>query len=210
MLKATAVFSNLSAPTIIIGTASTTISGTLATAGGLVPPGVVTITLNGVSQSATIAADGSFSSVFATGALAPVVAGYPITFTYAGSANFNPASGASTLIVTYNAVGVAVGNSSVHAGATIPFKVQLFNAQNVNLSASTTVITAYGVRSVTDPTWLPADTSGNGGSTFRFQTANGGQYQFNLKTTGLATGNYLFGYTVAGDPVIHTIPFSIN
>src|SRR4051794_7145588 len=52
--KADPVFSNLSAPSIIIGTATTTISGKISL-GSLIPTGSVSITLNGVTQTATIA-----------------------------------------------------------------------------------------------------------------------------------------------------------
>ena len=69
--KATPVFSNLTSPTVIIGTASKTLTGKL-TAGALVPTGTVAITLNGVTQNATIAADGSFSASFNTSALTPL------------------------------------------------------------------------------------------------------------------------------------------
>ena len=33
---------------------------------------------------------------------------------------------------------------------------------------------------------------------------------FNLKTTGLATGTYLLGFTAGSDPIVHTAPFQIK
>jgi hypothetical protein len=65
---------------------------------GLAPSGSVTITINGVSQSATIdSTTGAFSVTFDTSALQ--VGTYTISFTYAGDSNFTSATGSSTLKV---------------------------------------------------------------------------------------------------------------
>ena len=209
VLKATPVFSNLSAPTIIVATATTTISGTL-TAGALVPPGSVSITINGVTQTAAIQADGSFSSTFNTGSLA--VGGYTISFSYAGSANFNSATATSTLKVIYNLTGGALPSGSGPTNSTIPFRVQIFNATGTNLSTPTITLSAYGIRLVSSSTWLPAQTTGNGDLEFDFQNAQSGSYKFNLKTTGVAPGNYVLGITIQGEPagVIHEVPFTVT
>jgi RHS repeat-associated protein len=100
--QASPVFSNLGAPTITFGTASTTIFGQLnANAGGqLVPAGeMVQVTLNGVTQGAMLAGSDSFATTFATGTLGVAGSPYTISFAYAGDANFNTASAASTLTV---------------------------------------------------------------------------------------------------------------
>lgn len=98
--KATPSFSNLSSPIILVGTGNTPISGHIA-AGTVIPVGeTVNVTLNGISQSATIDALGNFSVGFPTG---PLVAGtYPVTFGFAGNTNkFNAATaGSSVLTVT--------------------------------------------------------------------------------------------------------------
>ncbi|HKO58750.1 MAG TPA: Ig-like domain-containing protein, partial [Thermoanaerobaculia bacterium] len=207
--KATPVFTNLSAPTIIVATASTTISGKL-TAGSLVPPGSVSITINGVSQTAAIQADGTFSSTFNTGSLA--VGGYTISFSYAGSANFNAASATSTLSVIYNLTGGALPSGSGPTNSTVPFRVQLFSATGVNLSTPSLTLTAYGIRLVSSSTWQAAQTTGNGDLEFDFQNAQSGAYKFNLKTTGVAPGSYVLGITVQGEPagVIHEVPFTVT
>ena len=77
-------FSHLAGPTIVYGTATTTLSGTIL-AGSTAPPGSVAVTLDGVTQSAAIGSDGSFSSVFDTTGLR--VAKSPFTITYAYAAN---------------------------------------------------------------------------------------------------------------------------
>ncbi len=76
-------FSRLAAPTIVYGTANVTLGGTIL-AGSAWPPGSVAITLDGVTQDATIGLGGRFSSVFATAGLG--VAGSPYTITYAYAA----------------------------------------------------------------------------------------------------------------------------
>jgi RHS repeat-associated protein len=94
-------FGDLSAPTISYGTASATISGTLdSNAGGQnVPAGeTVQVTLDGVTQNATLDGNDDFSATFATGTLG--VAGYTISFSYAGDADFAAATGSSLLTVS--------------------------------------------------------------------------------------------------------------
>jgi hypothetical protein len=203
--KADAVFSNLSAPSIIIGTASTTISGKLSL-GTLYPTGSVLITINGVTQSAAISStNGTFSSTFNTSALVPP--GYVIGFSYPGDSNFNAATATSNISVHYNTTGTktSAGNNG---GGTIPFRVTVANVNNNNLGSSSLQVLAYGVRLVTSSTWLPANSNGNQGPAFQYQ--NNGGYQFTLQTNGLAAGNYVFGYTVGADTTIYTISFTVK
>ena len=206
VLKATPVFSNLSAPTIILHTASTTISGKLSF-GSFIPTGSVSITLNGVTQTAAInSADGTFSTTFDTSTLA--VGTYTITFSYAGDANFNSTSATSTLIDAYNFTGGAIPPvTTINGQRALPIKIQLTDVNGVNVSSSSITVTAYGVQLVGSTNWLPAP---NVDDTFKFQNSNDGTYMFNLKVTGLASGNYLFGFTAGNDPTIHTVPFTIN
>jgi hypothetical protein len=96
--KATPAFSNLSAPSIEAGTATTTIGGTVSL-GLLIPTGTVSITLGGSTQSAAVGPDGRFAATFATAALAPSATPYAITFTYGGDGNFNRITAPGTLRV---------------------------------------------------------------------------------------------------------------
>lgn len=205
--KAQPLFSDLSAPVIIIGTASTTIGGKISL-GTLYPTGSVDITLNGVTQSAAIQADGTFSSAFATSTLVPP--SYPIAFNYPGDDNFLSASATSTLTVRYGTTGERISNGNGNSGSTIPFRVKVFNANNVSLASPSLQVTAYGVRLVSSVTWLPAQSNGNQGPIFDYQNAAGGSYQFTLKTTGLAAGNYVFGYKIGADATIYTISFTVK
>jgi VCBS repeat-containing protein len=105
--KATPVIANLQPATVIFGTASTAISGSISYTGvnpggvTVVPTGSVTVTLNGVTQSAPIQADGTFSSSFATGTIDVTGNPYPVTYAYAGDSptpgNFNGANATRTL-----------------------------------------------------------------------------------------------------------------
>jgi N-acetylneuraminic acid mutarotase len=101
VIQATPVFSALTSPTIVYGTPSTVLSGKL-TLGAHIPTGSVSITVNGVTQSAAIAgADGSFASTFTTNSFGVTGSPYTITYSYAGDVNFTTVSDATkTLTVT--------------------------------------------------------------------------------------------------------------
>ncbi|MGC1580981.1 MAG: choice-of-anchor D domain-containing protein [Candidatus Acidiferrales bacterium] len=99
-------FSNLTASQIIpVGTASINLSGTIS-AGGNYPPTsnpteYVTITINGIQQTAQIVANGNFSTTFNTSTIPASPTPYTITYSYPGDVNFSSASDSSTtLIVT--------------------------------------------------------------------------------------------------------------
>lgn len=207
--KATPVFSNLSSPTIVIGTASTTISGTISSGSCSTPTGTVSITLNAVVQSAAIQADGSFSSTFATAALVPP--SYTISFSYAGDSNYNSATASSTLRVIYATTATVLSTSNANSGATVVFRIFVYNAQGVNISSPTLEVMAYGYRLSSSPTWLPATPTGNNGMDFDFQNAGGGSYKFTLRTdSALAPGTYVLGYTIGADTTIHEVTFNIQ
>ena len=116
-------FSNLSAPVVTYGTGSTTISGQLQANGAdqTIPAGeTVQVTVNGVTQNATLASDDSFSTSFATSTLGVSSSPYAISFSYAGDTNFNGATDSSTLTVQQATPAVSVSdaggtyNSGIH------------------------------------------------------------------------------------------------
>ena len=113
--RATPVLSGLSGPTISAGTTPTVLAGTLKS-GALVPSGSVSITLNGVTQSAVISATGAFSSSFATGALTPAGSPYTITYSYAGDTNFTAAGPDTSKSLTANYVFVGLKNAPPPTG----------------------------------------------------------------------------------------------
>lgn len=206
--KATAAFSDLSSPSIVTGTASTTLSGKI-TLETLVPTGSVSITLNGVTQNATIQSDGSFSSSLATGSLTPVTGGYGISYSYAGDNNFNPASDSGTLTVGYTITALYDQTKAVQGGSTVPIKLQLTNASGGNVSSAAITVTAVRLVYVSTSTSSAVQDSGNanpdGG--FRF---DGSTYIFNLSTKGLATGTFALEFKVSGETTTHSVNFQVK
>jgi cyclophilin family peptidyl-prolyl cis-trans isomerase len=108
---ATPAFSGLAAPTITVGTASTTLSGTIS----LVPTDgseSVSMTLNGVTQTAAVGASGSFSSSFSTSALTAAGSPYTITYSYPGDTNLKAVTNTSNTLK----VSAATSNIATVAG----------------------------------------------------------------------------------------------
>lgn len=206
--KATAEFSNLSSPSIVIGATNTTLSGNL-TLGTLVPTGSVAITLNGVTQNATIQSDGSFSSSFATGSLTPVAGGYAISYSYIGDSNFNPANGSGTLTVGYTITALYDQSKAVQGGSTVPIRLQLTNASGGNASSAGTTVSAVRLVFISTNASTAVHDSGNANpdGNFRF---DGSAYIFNLSTKGLATGTYALEFKVSGETTTHSVNFEVR
>jgi probable HAF family extracellular repeat protein len=102
--KATTALSDLSSLTIAFGTSQTTLSGKI-TAGALIPPGSVLITMNNGSTPITLPAaiqgDGSFAANFSTASLNVSSIPYAVSYTYPGNGNFNGVTGVGSLTVAY-------------------------------------------------------------------------------------------------------------
>ena len=79
--------SDLAGLTIVYGTSTVTLSGSIL-AGSTVPPGSASITLDGDTQSAAIGTSGSFSAVFNTASLGVAGSPYTISYAYAASGGF--------------------------------------------------------------------------------------------------------------------------
>lgn len=206
--KATPLFSNLSSPSIIFGTGSTSLSGTLS-AGALIPTGNAAITLNGVTQSAAIQPDGSFSSSFATAALPPANPAYTIAYSYGGDRNFNPASGVGTLTVDYSIVPQYDPTKAFRAGSTIGIKMQLFDANGLNVSSAAIVVTALRVIQTSTNAVTDVQDPGDSNPDNNFHL-EGSRYSYNLSTKGLGIGSYIIEFTISGDPVTHSLPFQLR
>lgn len=213
VLKATPVFSGLSFPTVVLGTAATALSGRLDS-GGLVPTGSVSVTLNGVTQSAPIQPDGSFSTNFQTGGLQPSGSAYSVAYAYAGGANFNGAAGVGALSVAYQVKTLLDPTKSYRSGAVVPIKLQLFDANMANVSSPSVAVTAVGVVQVASNSSVELTAPGNSTPdlNFRYDPAvgAGGGYAFNLSTKGFPTGTYILRYTVGVDPTVHALQFQVR
>ena len=93
-------FSNLSASqSISAGTSSVTLSGTLSAPGPVYPAAgeLVAVTINGVTQNATVSGTaGHFSLAFSSASIPTSVTPYPITYSYAGNATQLGAASSNT------------------------------------------------------------------------------------------------------------------
>ena len=163
-----AAFSSLSGPTIAYGTATTTLSGSISE----VPNGeTVSITLNGVEQTATVT-NSAFSSSFNTSALTVAGSPYTTTYAYAGDTNLTATSDTSqsvtvtpaTPTVTLNPVNITYGTALANSqlGGTVKWTV---GGNTVNVpgtlaytSAAGTVLTAGNSQSEA-VTFAPTDNS---------------------------------------------------
>jgi hypothetical protein len=108
--KLTPIFSNLSAPTINYGDATTNLSGIIQS-NSLIPGGSLSITLNGVTQSATIDGTGCFSSSFVTSAIGTTGSPYTIQYVYGGDTNFNNLSDSGKTLTVIQAYSIWDVNS---------------------------------------------------------------------------------------------------
>ncbi len=109
---AASVFSSLTpSQSISVGTSSINLSGTISNAGNFPPSGeMVAITINSVTQNATIGANGTFATAFNTSAIPASGTPYPITYSYPGDANFANGMNSSTTL-TVNAVSTFFGGT---------------------------------------------------------------------------------------------------
>jgi hypothetical protein len=199
--------SNLSSPAIIYRTGTTMVTGKI-NAGVLVPPGNVTIGLNGVVQNVAIKNDGSFSVSLATGALA--TGSYNIAYSYSATANFLAASGMGKLMVSYKITSRFDQDKAKKAGSTLPVKLELTDAFATNVSSPSVPVTAMGIALASKPTvLLPAQDSGQANPNGLFRQQEKG-YIFNLSTKGLAPGKYILFVKAGNDPIIQQITFLLS
>ena len=97
----TSGFSGLTgSQTVTFGTASVSLSGTISGAGPEYPASgeMVSVTIDGAMQTATIGANGAFSLVFPTATIPASPTPYTVTYSYAGDANLNPTSDSTTTL----------------------------------------------------------------------------------------------------------------
>ena len=101
-------------------------------------------------------------------------------------------------------------------GSTIPIKLQLLNANNMNISSSSTILTTRSLIIVRGNTSLPVADAGNANpyNNFRFDSSlsgTNGAYVFNLNTKGLAVGQYVLSCYVGSDrSFFYTVKFEVR
>jgi hypothetical protein len=120
--NATPAFSSLGSPTVNFGATSVTISGHIA-AGTAAPSGDdVAVTLNGVTQAASVSGGGSFNTTFNIQGMSTGT--YAISYAYLGDATrFNAAAGGSgTLTIrSVPSIVTAPASQTVTAGSSVTF-----------------------------------------------------------------------------------------
>ena len=91
--------------TIVYGTATINVSGTLAAFTAVPANQTVTITVGGASATATVGADGTFKTTITTSAIQAATTPYTIFYSYTDSSdsNFLPASDSSTTLTVNKA-----------------------------------------------------------------------------------------------------------
>jgi hypothetical protein len=143
-------FANLSAPTITYGTATTIIFGQLDsnTTQPVSAGETVLVTLNGVTQKATLDGNDDFSTTFDTSTLAVAGSPYTIKFNYGGDISFPSASAMSTLVVNPASLTLVADNESMNHYDTVPTLTYHYigfvygdNASNSGIVASVSLST---------------------------------------------------------------------
>lgn len=103
---------------------------------------------------------------------------------------------------------------AVKSGAVIPLKLQVLDASDVNISASTLVLHATSLVMASTVISEAIQDAGNSNpdSDFRFDPTLGdtGGYIFNLKTTGLSTGTYNLYFTIGNSPETSMLQFQVR
>ncbi|MGH9928297.1 MAG: TolB family protein, partial [Pyrinomonadaceae bacterium] len=97
----------------------------------------------------------------------------------------------------------------VRSGSTLPIRLQLTNANGVNVSSASLGVTALSVLRVSTNTSNDVQDSGNANPDNNFRYA-GGAYIFNLSTRGYATGTYLLRFKAGADLVNYTVQFQVK
>lgn len=151
----------------------------------------------------------------------PVPSGSPIDTSTVGTKSFtvnasdnagNVATTTVTYSVTYGVCPLFDQTRSSKAGSTVPVKLRLCDARGANVSAAATTVTATGLTKVgSNASVVPVSDSGNANPDSRFRyDADLAGYIYNLSTKGLTPGTWALSFTVAGDPVAHTVQFDVR
>lgn len=149
-----------------------------------------------------------------TSSSAPVEPGYyTVTASFAGNRNYEPAWARAEITIAFEAHSLTDLSKALHAGRTIPIKLQLLDANGRNLSSSSIALTAMRLERVnTDGTVtqvaLQDAGNANPNNLFRYDAALNG-YIFNLSTKGFSAGTYHFYWMAAGDPTEHELSFQL-
>src|SRR5687767_10314767 len=132
-----------------------------------------------------------------------------ITGEFSGGDFTQPSSDTATLSVSFNICLLYDPNKAVKSGAAYPIKIQLCDANGINLSSAEIVVHAVKVQQISTASHGDVITAGNANTDndFRFED---GSYVLNLKTAGLGTGTYKLYFTAGNDPTLHSVGFQVK
>ena len=127
-----------------------------------------------------------------------------IVATFIGDFNFGASTSAAFIEnVTYAITALYNQAMVTRSGATRPIKVELQSSDGTNVSAPGIVLTVIGLSPGPAPGTSPT-------GTFTFMADVGPGYQLNVKTKNYPATTYTLSFTVAGDPVTHTVQFIVG
>jgi len=116
--------------------------------------------------------------------------------------------------VSYRIYALYDQTKAVKSGSTIPIKFQLYDASDLNVSASSITVHAVSVTQVSTNAPGTLEDSGNANPDldFRYDSTLGGTggYIFNLSTKGDSTGTYQINFTAGADPTPHYLLFQVK
>jgi len=205
--KATPAFSNLASPAVNLGAPTVTVSGHI-TAGSTAPGGDdVAITLNGVTQPASISSNGSFTTSFNIQGLATGT--YPITYEFLGDGTRFSAAGtgyASGTLTVQAAPSILASPASqtVTSGASVTFSAWAFGypTPTVQWQQSTNGNNYTNIAGATSSTFtINAVTTSQNGYLYRAVFTN----SVGSATTAVATLTVQYAPTVTTNPSSPTV-----
>ncbi len=157
----------------------------------------------------------SFGSTLANGTALPTSG--PGSFSFAVSAQDkagNSATATSSYSVGYAVQALYDQTRAVKQGACYPIKIQLNDANGVDVSSPGIVVHAASVTmaSTSAPGALVDTGNANPDNDFRFDSTLGtsGGYIFNLSTAPLSTGTWNLSFTAGSDPTLHSVQFQVK
>jgi adhesin/invasin len=177
--------------------------------GNPVPGVTVTFAAPGSGASATLAGSPAVTDacgqvcVTATANITP--GSYGVTATVAGLA---PATFA---LENLYVVGTLYNpNQPVNSGATLPIAIRITDGVGQNLGNAGLTVTADSVLGPDgNPVSLQSSGNSQSGNRFRYDPLTG-SYQFNLKTTGYAPGQYTLRFHIGNDPTLYCVTFLVR
>lgn len=183
----TPTFSALTGPTITYGQSSVTLGGQIS-AGSQYPPGSVSITVAGETESAAInPADGSFSATFNVGTLGVSTSPYTITYSYAAQQNYNAVTDTSQSLTVTQAITTLSGLAS---------PTVVVGASSTTLSGTVGSNSVLPVGQSVTVTLIGANGPIAGGSGV---IGSDGSFQATINTAAVPAGSYTIQYSYAGD-----------